>query len=297
MEHLKSKRDGLLIFSDYKKTPFKILYGLMVLIIMIAIIVTVFPPIWLFLSSFKSAAELDSPPFTLFPEKFKLSKVVELWNWLQFGRYYLNSLWLILGALFCSILFNGLLAYAISIVKPVGHKIVFTLVMISLMVPVILNMGPLLQNIRNVGMTGTYLPLWLVHGANPFYFILFKVYFDQLPKTLFEQAQLDGCTKFQMFRKIVVPLSRPIVMVVSIFTVNAAWSDFLLPYLVLSGESAKQPVMVMIYSFYDNLGRQQGLTLDRLLMIISISIIPTIIFFIIFQKQITSSVATTGIKE
>ncbi len=296
MEHLKHKTNGLIIFSDYKKTSYKIMYGIMILIIVLTIIVTVFPPLWLFLSSFKSAQELYAVPFTLLPKKLDFSKVLNLWKELQFGRYYVNSLFVIIGAVLCSVLFNGLLAYAVSILKPIGYKVIFTLVMVSMMIPVVLNMGPLFHNIVTLGLINSYIPLWLVYGANPFYFIMFKTYFDQLPKTLFEAAQLDGCNKLQMFYKLLLPLSKPIIMVISIFTVNAAWSDFLLPYLVLM-DDAKRTVMVKIFNLQGNMGTAMNFTPDKLLMVLALSIIPPIILFIIFQKQITSSVATTGIKE
>ncbi len=297
MEYLKNKTSGLIIFSDYKKTVYKVIYGLMILIILFVIIITVFPPLWLLLSGFKSAQELYAVPFSLFPKKFSFAKIKDLWLSLGFGKYFLNSLWLILGGLICSILFNGLLAYAVEIIKPVGYKAVYGLVMISLMIPVVLNMGPLFNNIVELGLYGSYLPLWLVYGANPFYFILFKTYFGSLPKTLFEAAQLDGCNKMQIFTKLIIPLSKPIIMVVSIFTINAAWSDFLLPYLVLLNKAEKQTVMVKIYLLQKNMGTAMNFTPDKLLLTIALSIIPPVILFILFQKQITSSVATTGLKE
>jgi multiple sugar transport system permease protein len=295
MKGLNTKSSGLINFLDYKKKSYKILYAIMMILLFIAIIITVFPPLWLLLSSFKSSTELYQVPFTLFPESFDLGKVKDIWTQLDFGQYYLNSVWVILGALVCAILFNGLLAYAISIIKPAGHKIVFGMVMASLMIPPILNMGPLFNNIVKLGFINRYEPLWLVYGANPFYFIMFKTYFDGLPKSLFEAAQLDGANKLQMFRSIILPLSKPIIMVISIFTINAAWSDFLFPFLVLFDDS-KQTVMVKIYKLQSTMGSAMNFGPDKLLMVLALSMIPPILFFIIFQKQITSSVATTGIK-
>ncbi len=296
MESLKSKTSGIITFSDYKKTSYKIGYGIMIVILVLFVILTVFPPIWLFLASFKSAKELYQIPFTLFPDRFDFGKVINIWDTLNFAKYYLNSFVVIIGAVVCSVVFNGLLAYAISILKPKGHRIVFGLVLGSLMIPPILSMGPLFNNIVQLGLINSYLPLMVVFGANPFYFILFKTYFDGLPESLIEAAQLDGCTKLQIFYKIILPVSKPIVMVVSIFTVNAAWSDFLLPYLVLLND-AKQTVMVKIFMLQSNMGTSMNFGPDTLLVVLSLSIIPPVIFFFIFQKQITSSVATTGIKE
>ena len=124
---------------------------------------------------------------------------------------------------------------------------------------------------------------------------MFKTYFDSIPKPLIEAARLDGASNWQIFTRIVFPLSLPIVMVVSIFAINASWSDFLLPYLVLNSVPDKQTLIVRKYSVNKN--PPSGMTQDQILMLIGLSIIPVLILFGIFQRQITDSVATTGIKE
>lgn len=125
---------------------------------------------------------------------------------------------------------------------------------------------------------------------------MFKNYFESLPKALFDAAEVDGCSKIGTFFRIVVPLSRPIIGVVAIFTMTAAWSDFLLPYLILMDDSM-MTVMVKIYHLQTTMGTVPGFGPDKLLMVLSISIIPQIILFAFFQKQITRSVTTSGIKE
>jgi multiple sugar transport system permease protein len=154
-------------------------------------------------------------------------------------------------------------------------------------------MKTLFTNINNLGMANSYLPIWLSYGANPFYFIMFKTYFDHLPKDLFEAAEIDGANRLQMFLKVTVPLSLPIVMVVCIFAVNASWSDFLLPKLVLQ-DTNLQPLMVRIFTINNTM--PSGITKDDILMMVSLSIIPVLILFSIIQKQITSNVSGSGIK-
>ncbi len=296
MKRLRRKTTGIIVHSDYKRWHTYVLYAAFFLVLALTLLVTVFPPLWLFLSSFKTPVELYRVPFTLFPDEIRLSKVYNVWRMLGFGRYFINSLIVVAGAILASIFFNGLLAYAVSVIKPKGYRLVFALVMISLMIPPILNMGTLFHNIVRLGLINTYVPLWLVFGANPFYFIMFKAYFDRLPKALFEAAEIDGANKIQVFFRILMPLSKPIVGVVSIFTLNAAWSDFLLPFLVLL-DDPYQTVMVKIFKLHSDLGTAMGFSPDILLMVLALSIIPPVVLFFIFQKQITSAVATTGIKE
>ena len=121
------------------------------------------------------------------------------------------------GSILSAVFFNGLLAYGLSVVKPKGHRIVFGLVLWSLLIPATTSIVALFVNINRVGLSGSFLPLWLAMGANAFYVVLFKQFFDELPKSLMEAATLDGCGNFQIFYRIVVPLSRSIIMVVAIF--------------------------------------------------------------------------------
>lgn len=296
MNKLKNKTSGILVYSDYKKKSYRMLYWVMFAILLIISLIFIFPIIWLFFSSFKTPKELYQVPFSLLPEKFDFTKIKNVWTSLQLGRYFLNSLIVVIGATIASIAFNGILAYTISIRKPAGHKIVLALIMGSLMIPPILSMGPLFNNIVKLGLINSYIPLMLVFGANPFYFILFKIYFDTLPISLIEAAKLDGCSDFQVFSKIVMPLSKPIVSVVAIFTINAAWCDFLLPYLVLR-DDMKQTIMVKIFLLQSNMGTSMQFGPDTLLIVLMLSIIPPIILFFIFQKQIMNITMGAGLKE
>ena len=289
---LKNKKDGILNFMDYKNPFYKIVYFILLAILILFSLIAVFPVIWVILSSFKDVNEFYSKTFTLFPKAINFKKIGEVWELLQVGKYYLNSLYVVIGAVVCSVLFNGLLAYAVSILKPKGYKLIYGLVLSTMMMPAVTNMYALLQNIVNLDLIGSYIPIWFAYGANAFYFILFKTYFDKLPKEVFEAAEIDGCNRLQMFFRLVLPLSLPIIVVVAIFTVNAAWSDFLLPYLVLNANVDKQTLMVRIFNINEN--PPAGLTQDKVFMLISLSIIPVIILFVIFQKQITSAQTGTG---
>lgn len=296
MSRLRAKTEGIIVFSDYRSLRHRVLYGGLVALLAVAAALMLLPAVWLILSSFKGPVELYRTPFTLFPETIDAGKPVDVWQTLSFGRYYLNSLWVVAGAVVCAVVVNGLLAYGVSVLRPAGHQLVTGLIMISLMIPPILNMGPLFRQIVRVGLIDSYLPLWLVFGANPFYFLILKTYFDRLPGALFDAARIDGCTPMRMFWHVAIPLSLPILAVVAIFAANAAWSDFLLPFLVLRSDSM-QTVMVKIYTLQGAMGTLQGFGPDRLLMVLVLATLPPVLLFAVFQRQITSAVATTGLKE
>jgi multiple sugar transport system permease protein len=250
------------------------------------VIVAVFPAVWVFLASFKDIAEFRKAA-TILPSKFNIQNYVKTWNDLKFFKFYINSFIVVAGCVVSSVLFNGLLAYGLAILRPKGYKIVFTLVMWGLLIPATTSIVALFVNINRVGLNQSFIPLWLSLGANAFYVVLFKQFFEGLPKELIEAAKLDGCGVFRTFISIILPLSKSIVMVITIFTINAAWSDFLLPYLVLNG-SGHETVMVRLFAF-----RTSNATDVEILRAVAFSIIPPTILFLIFQKQITAG-ATTG---
>ena len=189
LKALKNKTNGILNYSDYKKPGYSILYFVLVFILVVAVLTAVTPVLWLILSSFKDASELTSVPYRLFPENFSLKKIGEVWQMLDFGKYFLNTIVVAIGAVLFSVVFNGLLAYAFSIVKPKGYRIFYGLVMLSYMIPTVTAIVPLFSNIVALNMINSYAPLMLCYGANAYYLLMFKNYFDSLPPSLFEASR------------------------------------------------------------------------------------------------------------
>ena len=292
MKHLRNKVDGLLNFSDYKNIGSKIFYGVIIFLLVMFALTAIIPILWLFITSFKTVSEINSPDYHLFPQVFDLKKMLDVWNKVNFGRYYLNTLIVVVGAVICSVVFNGLLAYAVGVLKPFGNKVINALVLLGYMVPAALAIFPLLMSLSEIGMINNYIPLWLMFGANAYYYLLFKDSFEKIPVALIEAARVDGMSDFKIFFKIIIPLSKSIIGVVAIFTMTAAYSDFLLPYTILQDETM-QTVMVGVY----RLSSTTTLDASELLMLLVISIIPQIIIFVIFQKQIMNNSANSGMKE
>lgn len=283
------KEEGTIRYYDLHATRHKILVIIIYALCFAMLLVAIFPAIWVFLASFKDNAEFRKEA-TILPAKFNFQNYVKTWNDLKFVRYYINSLIVVAGSVVCSVIFNGILAYGLAILKPKGYKIIYSLVMWGLLIPATTSVVALFVNINRVGLNKSFIPLWLAAGANAFFVVLFKEFFEGLPKELIEAAKLDGCGIIQTFLRIVLPLSKPIVMVITIFTVNAVWSDFLLPYLLL-GSTNKATVMVRLFMF-----RTSNATDVEVLRAVAFSIIPPIILFTIFQKQITSGTTTGALK-
>lgn len=284
------KEDGAIRFYDVKSKKTRFWVVMIFLACCLMALVALFPVFWLLCSSLKNLGEYLSTTQIL-PKEPDWAGWLKTWNDIGFTKYYINSGISVLGGVVCAVFFNGMLAYVLAVLKPAGHKIVLGLVMWCLLIPPTTSFVALFVNLKKIGLTGSFIPLWLTMGANAYWVILFKNYFEGLPKDFLEAARLDGCSDFQVFTKIVLPLSKPIMVVIVIFAICAAWSDFLMPYLLLNG-TAKETVMVKLYSFQNSIKTNQ---ID-IIRAVLYSIIPPTILFAIFQKQIMGGVMSGGIK-
>ncbi len=284
------QRTGVIRNYDMHSIPVRIGYAVIYILCGIMVVFAVFPLIWVVLAGFKDLKEFMSST-QITPQSFSLKPFLKTWSQLGLAKNYLNSLISVAGSVVCALLFNGLLGYGLAILKPRGYGIVKKLVMFSLLVPATISIVPLFMNIQRLGMGNSFLPLWLSYGANAMYVVLFIQFFESLPKEMIEASRIDGCTPLQTFFRIVLPLSKPIVAVVTIFAINASWSDFLLPYLVLRG-GPLQTVMVRLFVF----STEQTVNADTMMRSVVFSMIPPIILFILFQKQLTSNNVSAGIK-
>ena len=286
----KIPRTGVIREYDMHATSVRIGYGVMIFLCCLMVVVAVFPLIWVALAGFKGLNELYNST-TIFPQSFDPEPYATTWTQVGIARNYLNSLISVSGSVVCAILFNGMLGYGLGILKPKGFSVVKRLVMLSLLIPSTISIVPLFMNITKLFKGPTFVPLWLSFGANAMYTILFTQFFESLPKSIIEASRIDGCNPLQTFFRIVLPLSKPICVVVAIFALNAAWSDFLLPYLLLRG-SDLQTVMVRLFDF----STQQTINADDMLRSVVFAMIPPIILFFIFQKQLTENAVSVGIK-
>jgi multiple sugar transport system permease protein len=297
------KTAGAIRAYDVQSPLTQVLAVAVTLICALIILIVLTPILWTILSGFKDIREITRGT-GLLPQSYDLTLYAESWAQLKFAQYYLNSLIVVLGGIVCAVLFNGSLAYALGVLRPPGHRIVFGMVMWTLLIPPATSIVAQFVNIRRVtdgfaGLLGieaqdtllAVAPLWLIMGANAFWLVLFKQFFEELPKDYIEAAYLDGCSDLGIFRRIILPLSKPIVIVVAIFAATAAWSDFLLPYLLLNN-SKWETVMVRLFAFRTAIRVNDA---DRLRAVV-FSIIPPLVIFSVFQKQITSGIATGGIK-
>ncbi len=297
-KRLKKKEDlnnsGFILDIEFKSLKVKIIYGIIFTLFMLLSLVFIVPILWIVLSAFKDTQEFLKIPPSLFPESIKLAKVAEVWNTTGIGKTYACTFIMVAGELAFFLISNGLAGYVLSRLKPKGTKLILTLVLWTMMMPTNLGMVPRFMQFIDVplihaNLTDTYVPMWIMAGARAFYAILFKNFFDGIPASYIEAAKIDGGTEIGIFAKIILPLSKPIIMTTSIFCITEGWGTFLWPYLLIKNELL-QPIGVKVYTM------QNMLSIDRYLMMLIFVIVPPVIVFFFLQKYIMQGVGGGGVK-
>jgi multiple sugar transport system permease protein len=228
----------------------------------------------------------------LWPHGLDWSNLSTAWNEQHIGRYFGNTLIVAAGSWASQIIVATTGGYALSVLKPRYGKIVTGMVLGTLLIPAIVLLVPLYLTVLNVpfvhiSLINSFWAVWLPAGANPFNVLLVKRFFDNLPREVFEAATVDGAGPYRVFWSIVLPMSRPILGVVSIFAVITAWKDFLWPLLVLSDPN-KQPLSVRLPTIADQID------LGTLLAALFISTVIPIALFLCFQRLFLRSAGLGG---
>ena len=286
---------GILTNSDMKKPKYKILYTCMILFMIVYCVISVLPVVWIMLSGFKDVKEMYAVPATFLPKKIELSKLGRVWTELKFYKYYGNTFLMAIGAVVSNIVISGLAGYVLSRLKPKGTKLMLAVIFWIMLLPGTMSTVPLYMEFKSMPLIGvnlleTYWPIWLMSGANAFNIILFKNFFDGISSSLIEAAWIDGANNAKIFFKIIIPLSTPVFIVVGMFTFNGQIGNFFWPYLLISSKE-KTVLGVQLYKM-----KSSTYTMDYQMLALLFSVIPQIIIFAIFQKQIMGGINIGGVK-
>jgi multiple sugar transport system permease protein len=221
-------------------------------------------------------------PLDVFPHGVAWGNLSEAWTDVQVSRYFLNTVVLAAGAWASQILVATTGGYLLSVLRPRWGKVVQAAVLSTLFVPAVVLLVPLYLVILDPPVWGeslmnSYWAVWLPAGASAFNVLLVQRFFDSLPREVFEAARVDGAGPFRLFWSVVLPMSRPILGVVSVFAVIASWKDFLWPLLVLRDPDI-QPLSVRLPSL------QATTDLGVLMAALAISTLIPVLLFLVFQR-------------
>jgi multiple sugar transport system permease protein len=258
--------------------------------------VMVYPLVWMFFASLKPADEIFATSWLLptrwLPENYSI-------GWagvgdVSFGRFFANSMLVAVGAVVGNAIACSMAAYAFARLEFPGKRLAFVAMMATMMMPAQVTIIPHYVIFQSWGWVNTYWPLVLPKflAVDAFFIFLIVQFVRGLPRELDDAAEIDGCNRGQVFLRIILPLLRPALVTTAIFTFLWTYNDFFSPLIYLS-QTALYTVPLALRQFLDTSGESQW---GPMFAMSTLSIVPSLVLFVLFQRQIVDGVATTGMK-
>ena len=252
-------------------------------------VLMIFPFVWMLLTSFKSAGESVQIPPTILPENWLVSNYEEALTSLPFIRLYINTALLILFRVLCAVAFSSAAGFAFAKLQFKGKNLLFTIVLVQMMLPSQIFIIPQYQMLAKLGMTNTIFALVFPGIVSAFGTFFLRQAYLGIPDEVGEAAYLDGCTKWQTFTRVMMPLTRSSMAALTVFTAVFAYADLMWPLI------ANTDINMMTLSAGLSTLRGQFTTNYPVLMAGSVlAMVPMVILYLIFQKQFVEGIAMTG---
>ncbi|WP_410770808.1 carbohydrate ABC transporter permease [Fontibacillus sp. BL9] len=283
---------GILSPSDLQKPVNKIVYGFMVLCIAVMAFTMLYPIAMTMFNGLKSNPEINTFPPKFFPTKWHWENFSKGWNYIPLLVYLKNTMFIFLGNLIMTIMVLGLASFSISRIRVPYSRAVYFFILLTLFIPAASYMIPNFVNLKELGLLNSYWAFWLPAGANAYFFLLMKNFFDGIHPEIFEAARIDGASELTSYLRIAIPLSIPIFATLSIFIFSTAWNDWFWPSLVMQTED-KYTLATAIYKYVIN---ARNLDSSIKFSILFMVMVPPIFVFLVFQKFIVRSVSLTAVK-
>ena len=249
------------------------------------------PVLWFVLSSFKDATDLGARPPKILPTRWAFENYTEAFQMYNYMRYFMNSVIVTTIATILTLLINSMAAYAFAKYNFRGRDGLFVMTLAMIMIPLQVILIPIYLVVSSLGFVNTYWGMIIPAAATPTGVFIIRQYMLTIPDELIEAARIDGAGEFRIFARIVLPLCRPALAVVAIFSILWRWNDFLWPLLIAQKEELYTlPVALAL------LNGQLVVPYNIVLAMSVMSIIPVLFMFVFMQRQIVQGIAQTGIK-
>ncbi|MEU2329791.1 carbohydrate ABC transporter permease [Streptomyces althioticus] len=253
------------------------------------------PFLWMALSAFKTRRDLTASPPVWIPSEWTLSNFGALLDQLDMPRYFLNSLIVAVLVTLCNLLFCSMLGYALAKLEFTGRSKVFGVVLAALMVPGNLLILPLYVLMTKLGLIDTYAGLVLPFAAGAFGVFLMRQFMQSIPDELLEAARIDGAGEWYIFWRIVLPLVKPALATLTIFTFLGSWNNFVWP-LIATNDPDKYTLPVALATFANDPNRTVGGGNGMLMAGSLLVVLPVLLVFVVLQRHFTQGIATAGLK-
>jgi len=260
------------------------------ILLTVVLIIFLVPFIWMIATALKPASEVFSTPPQLLGSELRFENFSEAWSYVPFGRYMVNGMAVaVLGTLLVCVT-SILAAYAFARLEFRGRELIFLLYLVTLMVPQEVMIVPMFILMQEFGWTNSYQALVLPWAFSAFGTFLLRQFFLNIPKELEEAALVDGASRMRILLAVVLPIARPAVAVLAVFTFINYWNSFLWP-LIITNSTDKFTVPVGLNGF---LG-QQGSQWHLLMAASTISMLPTVIMVLLLQRHLVRGIALSGL--
>ena len=274
-----------------RKYPLSLKIAVTLFLFFLAILINL-PFFWMLVTSFKTEDQAFSIPPSFLPTIFDLRNFVKAASFIPIGRYILNTLYVSFAVVALHFFTNSLAAYGIARIKFKGASVVFAILLGTMMVPPEVTMVPLYVIVKKFNMMNKYSGLILPFASSAFGILMLRQFFMGIPKELEDAAIIDGAGRMRIFFSIILPLSKPALFTMSIYSFLAVWNEYLWP-LVIINDSARQMIQVGISQFVSGWETQWTMRMAAS----TIAVLPVIILFFFVQKQYVEGISVSGMKE
>lgn len=283
-----SKQSGLVAKPSSFRGTFRV--SSEVLLAIVALIF-VFPIIFTVTSSFKSNGEIFSQPPSLFGETFRWQNYVEVFSNAPFMTYIMNGLLMSIGGTVIVLVVSSLAAYAFGILRWRGRDQTMLAYLATMMIPQEVLVIPMFLLMQKFGWINTWQALILPWAFGAFGTFLLRQFFTSLPYELVEASRMDGCRNWGTFWRVILPLAKPSLAVLAVWTFITYWNSFLWPLIVVNDVRALGNVPLGLQTFFGENGAAWNLVMAASV----ISILPTLLLVIVLQKHLVKGIATVGL--
>jgi multiple sugar transport system permease protein len=289
---------GILTNLERRTSMGRFVYALFFVVLAIMAVTVLFPFIFAFTSGLKNSTEIYKGGLQILPAVPQWTNYSDVWVKYKFINLFKNSLFIVVCGIICQLTVTTLAAYSLARLKPVAGRFIMWGFLVTLMIPSIAYLIPLYTTIvkvpiLNISLLNNYWGLWLPYSVNAFGIFVMKTFFESIPSDLYDAAKVDGASPLRTFWSITLPLSRSILVVLTIVGFLGLWKDFLLPLLVLPNPDM-QPITVRLWYM---LNVQQVPSPLNIQMAASfLSLLPPLIIAIVLQRYLQRGISIGSVK-
>lgn len=258
----------------------------------LASILTIFPFVWMVSASFMHTGEASTFPPKFFPRELTFEQYRLLFQRLNVGRYFFNSVVLAVGVALVSLLVNSLAGFAFAKFHFRGKRSLFVFLISSMIIPAQVTMLPIFLLLKQIGLLNSYFGIILPGMASIFGIFLISQYLKSVPDSFIEAARIDGASDLQIYWRVILPLARPILVTLALFTFMGSWNDFMWPLIVMSKES-----MFTLPVALSNLSGEYIQDTELMMAGSVVTVLPVVAIFLLLQKYYIHGILLGGVKE